>query len=242
MFVPGSDPPTVGERVTVEVVFQGGPRVLLHGVVLWRRTTGDARARPGAGVGIDGAEQAKLRYLLGYVRGGLIDVRERRRLPVRLRVAYTGAEGRAASTSRATSTKRARSSAPPRCSTSARRRCSLISPPGGDYGPSRCAATVTRQHSQGNDRGVGVRFDFRDEQERARWGAFVREARERLPRRPPRRRRAPVASLQRREHCRIYASVASACRSADTPAWIACTAARLASPSPCRRASHSTSS
>ena len=23
-------------------------------------------------------------------------------------------------------------------------------------------ATVTRQHAQGNDRGVGVRFDFRD--------------------------------------------------------------------------------
>jgi hypothetical protein len=94
MFVPGGDPPNVGERVTVEVIFQGGPRVLLHGVVLWRRTTGDARARPGAGIGIDGAEQAKIRYLSGYVRGGLIDVRERRRLPVRLRVAYTGHKGR----------------------------------------------------------------------------------------------------------------------------------------------------
>ncbi|HEX9102447.1 MAG TPA: hypothetical protein VF997_09595, partial [Polyangia bacterium] len=70
MFVPGSDPPNVGERVTIEVVFQGGPRVLLHGVVLWRRTTGDARARPGSGVGIDGAEQSKIRYLLGFVRGG----------------------------------------------------------------------------------------------------------------------------------------------------------------------------
>src|SRR5947208_17154816 len=88
IFVPGSDPPNVGERVTVEVIFQGGPRVLLHGFVLWRRTSGDARARPGVGVGIDGAEGSKLRYLLGYVRGGLIDVREKRRLPVRLRVAY----------------------------------------------------------------------------------------------------------------------------------------------------------
>ena len=29
MFVPGNEPPNVGERVTVEVVFQGGPRVLL---------------------------------------------------------------------------------------------------------------------------------------------------------------------------------------------------------------------
>src|SRR5438105_1680315 len=94
LFVPGGDPPNVGERVTVEVIFQGGPRVLLHGFVLWRRTSGDARARPGVGVGIDGAEGSKLRYLIGYVRGGLIDVREKRRLPVRLRVAYTGAKGR----------------------------------------------------------------------------------------------------------------------------------------------------
>lgn len=51
----------------------------------------------------------------------------------------------------------------------------LISPPGGDYRPVEVAATVTRQHSQGNDCGVGVRFDFRDDQERSRWGAFVQK-------------------------------------------------------------------
>ena len=172
MFVPGGDPPHVGERVTVEVVFQGGPRVLLHGVVLWRRTTGDARARPGAGVGIDGAEQSKIRYLLGYVRGGLIDVRERRRLPVRLRVAYTGQKGRRVNFTRDLNEE----GAFVRCAEMLDLGAStmlLISPPGGDYRPVEVQATVTRQHAQGNDRGVGVRFDFRDEQEKARWGAFV---------------------------------------------------------------------
>ena len=51
----------------------------------------------------------------------------------------------------------------------------MISPPGGDYRPVEVQATVTRQHSQGSDRGVGVRFDFKDEQERAHWGAFVKK-------------------------------------------------------------------
>ncbi len=172
MFVPGSDPPGVGERVTVEVIFQGGPRVLLHGAVLWRRTAGDARARPGAGIGIDGAEQAKLRYLIGYVRGGLIDVRERRRLPVRLRVAYTGSKGRRVNFTRDLNEEGAFVRTAEMLDLGATTLL-LVSPPGGDYKPLEVQATVTRQHTEGGDRGVGVRFDFRDEQERARWSAFV---------------------------------------------------------------------
>ena len=172
LFVPGVDAPNVGDRVTVEVIFQGGPRVLLHGVVLWRRTTGDARARPGAGVGIDGAEQSKIRYLLGYVRGGLIDVREKRRLPVRLRVAYTGAKGRRVNFTRDLNEEGAFVRTAEMLDLGATTLL-LISPPGGDYRPVEVQATVTRQHAQGQDRGVGVRFDFRDDQERTRWGAFV---------------------------------------------------------------------
>jgi len=172
MFVPGTDAPSVGERVTVEVIFQGGPRVLLHGAVLWRRTTGDARARPGAGVGIDGAEKSKVRYLLGYVRGGLIDVRERRRLPVRLRVAYSGARGRRVNFTRDLNEEGAfvRTAEMLDLGSST---LLLVSPPGGDYKPLEVHATVTRQHTEGSDRGVGVRFDFRDDHDRARWSAFV---------------------------------------------------------------------
>ena len=145
MFVPGAEPPNVGERVTVEVIFQGGPRVLLHGVVLWRRTTGDARARPGAGVGIDGAEQAKIRYLLGYVRGGLIDVRERRRLPVRLRVAYTGQKGRRVNFTRDLNEEGAFVRTAEMLELGASTML-LISPPGGDYRPVEVAAKIGRAH------------------------------------------------------------------------------------------------
>lgn len=172
LFVPGGDPPNVGERVTVEVIFQGGPRVLLHGAVLWRRTTGDARARPGAGIGIDGAEQAKIRYLLGYVRGGLMDVREKRRLPVRLRVAYTGARGRRVNFTRDLNEEGAFVRTAEMLDVGATTML-LVSPPGGDYRPLEVQATVTRQHPLGGDRGVGVRFDFRDDHERAHWSAFV---------------------------------------------------------------------
>ena len=160
----------MGERVTVEVVFQGGPRVLLHGEVLWRRTTGDARARPGAGVGIDAAEQAKIRYLLGYVRGGLIDVRERRRLPVRLRVAYTGQKGRRVNFTRDLNEE----GAFVRCAEMLDLGAStmlLISPPGGDYRPSRCGRRSTRQHRRATTAASACAFDFRDEQEQARAGA-----------------------------------------------------------------------
>jgi Tfp pilus assembly protein PilZ len=172
VFVPSGEPPQIGDRVTIEVVFQAGPRVLLHGVVLWRRATGDARARPGVGIGVDGAEQAKLRYLLGYVRGGLIDVREKRRLPVRLRVAYTGTRGRRVNFTRDLNEEGAFVRTAELLDLGATTLL-LISPPGRDYKPLEVHATVTRQHEAGNDRGVGVRFEFRDEHERSRWSAFV---------------------------------------------------------------------
>jgi Tfp pilus assembly protein PilZ len=173
LFVPGAEPPNVGARVTVEVVFQAGPRVLLHGFVLWRRTAGDARARPGSGIGIDTSEQAKFRYLLGYVRGGLLDVRERRRLPVRLRVAYSSAgKGRRVNFTRDINEEGAFVRTAEMLDIGASTLL-LISPPGGEYKPLEVQGTVTRQQPAGGDRGVGVRFDFRDDHERARWAAFV---------------------------------------------------------------------
>ena len=173
MFVPGGDPPQVGDRVTVEVVFQGGPRVLLHGVVLWRRTTGDARARPGAGIGIDNAEQSKIRYLIGYVRGGLIDVRERRRLPVRLRVAYSGQKGRRVNFTRDLNEEGAFVRTAELLEVGARTQL-LISPPGGEYKPIEVHGTVARAQGDG-DRGMGVKFEFDSDGQRTMMQAFVKK-------------------------------------------------------------------
>jgi Tfp pilus assembly protein PilZ len=44
-------------------------------------------------VAIGGSERDKINYLNGYVRGALLDLRERRRLPLRLSVTYGAIEG-----------------------------------------------------------------------------------------------------------------------------------------------------
>lgn len=171
LFIPGADPPAVGEQVTVEVIFQGGPRVLLRGLIAWRRATGDARTRPGAGVAVDETEASKMSYVLGYVRGGLMDVREKRRLPVRLRVAYTSARGRRINFTRDLHEEGAFVRAAELLEVGARTTL-LISPPG-EYRPFEVQGIVARQQPQGADRGMGVRFDFRSPDERARMAAFV---------------------------------------------------------------------
>jgi Tfp pilus assembly protein PilZ len=172
LFIPGADPPAVGQDVTVEVVFQAGPRVLLHGTVTWRRATGDARARPGSGVAIAASEETKVSFLEGYVRGGLLDVREKRRLPVRLKVAYSAPRGRRVNFTRDLNEEGAFVRAAELLDVGARTRL-LISPPGGDYRPLEVHAVVARTHGERGDRGMGVRFDFGDEHEREEMAAFV---------------------------------------------------------------------
>jgi Tfp pilus assembly protein PilZ len=172
LFVPGPDGPAVGSRATVEVVFQRGPRVLLHGTVQWRRATGDARARPGVGVAFDQTEKAKLNFLAGYVRGGLLDVREKKRLPVRLRVAYTSQRGRRINFTRDINEEGAFVRASELLEVGAQTLL-LISPPGGEYKPIEVHGIVARLQTEGDERGLGVRFQFASDEERHRFLAFI---------------------------------------------------------------------
>jgi Tfp pilus assembly protein PilZ len=173
LFVASSDPPPIGTTKTVEVVFQGGPRVLLHGKVLWRRATGDSRARPGVGIGFDASERAKLNYIQGYVRGGLLDHRERRRLPVRLRVAYVGSSGaRRVNFTRDLNEEGAFVRATELLEVGATT-VLLISPPSEGYKPIEVKATVARHQNDGIERGVGVRFVFANEDEHTRFQTFL---------------------------------------------------------------------
>jgi Tfp pilus assembly protein PilZ len=172
LFVPGTDLPGIGERTLVEVVFQGGPRIPLRGLVRWRRTAGDSRARPGVGVEPDSTEAAKLNYLHGYVRGGLLDVRERRRLPVRLRVAYAGAHGRRLNFTRDLNEEGAFIRTSEVLELGATLQL-LVSPPGGEYRPIEVVATVARQHGALSDRGAGLLFTFATPEAQSLWQAFV---------------------------------------------------------------------
>ncbi len=94
LFVPVDPPPAVGADVRVDLtVEEGGPRVILRGSVLWRRAEASARDPVGCAVGLAATDREKVNFLNGYVRGGLLNRRERRRLPLRLPVTYGGIDG-----------------------------------------------------------------------------------------------------------------------------------------------------
>ena len=87
-------------------VFVGTPEVIASGTALridldvggWlvtlRGTVVGKREEPaGVVVALGGTERDKINYLNGFVRGGLLNLREKRRLPIRLAVTYGAVEG-----------------------------------------------------------------------------------------------------------------------------------------------------
>jgi uncharacterized protein (TIGR02266 family) len=95
-------PPPAGADVHVDLTLEeGGPRVILKGSVLWAREPGESDGDPsGCAVGLSVSEREKVNFLNGYVRGGLLNRRERRRLPLRLPIAYGGLDGTCESVTR----------------------------------------------------------------------------------------------------------------------------------------------
>lgn len=81
------DPEPVGTEVRLDLVIEQGPRIVFRGQVLGHR---GAR---GVFVGLGPTEREKVNYLNGFVRGGLLDLRALRRLPVRLPITYGGLNG-----------------------------------------------------------------------------------------------------------------------------------------------------
>jgi hypothetical protein len=72
-------------RIDLDV---GGWMVTLRGTVVGSRENPD-----GVQVALGGSERDKINYLNGFVRGGLLNLREKRRLPIRLAVTYGAVEG-----------------------------------------------------------------------------------------------------------------------------------------------------
>lgn len=86
--VAASPRPAMGDTLRVDLVCgDGGPRVILRGQVIGHRGEGVAL------VGLGPTEREKVNYMNGFVRGGLLNLRERRRIPVRLPVTYGGLKG-----------------------------------------------------------------------------------------------------------------------------------------------------
>ena len=94
LFVATEAPPGVGASVRIDLaIADSGPRVILRGRVIARREHGAGSAPAGCSVALGAEEREKINYLNGFVRGGLLNLRERRRLPLRLPVTYGAVDG-----------------------------------------------------------------------------------------------------------------------------------------------------
>ncbi len=103
VFVASAAPPALGTDVRIDLTCgDEGPRVILRGQVMGHRAGGqggedgdgaDDDRRPGFLAALGPSEREKVNYLNGFVRGGLLDLRSHRRLPVRLPVTYGGIKG-----------------------------------------------------------------------------------------------------------------------------------------------------
>lgn len=90
VFVPMAKPIAIGEAVRVDlVVGDSGPTVILRGQVVAQRVEPPS----GVMIALAPSEREKVNYVNGFVRGGLLNLREKRRLPVRLNVTYGGTTG-----------------------------------------------------------------------------------------------------------------------------------------------------
>lgn len=93
VFVAHDDPPEIGQDVRIDLfVGDPGPRIILRGQVISRRVKGDNGLPRGFSAALGVEERAKTNWLNAFVRGGMIDLREKRRLPIRLEAEYTDGE------------------------------------------------------------------------------------------------------------------------------------------------------
>jgi len=93
VFVPTDDAIDNGTQLRIDLDV-GGWLVTLRGTVVGGRGRGrDADEPHGIVVALGGTEREKINYLNGFVRGGLLNLREKRRVPVKLQVTYGAVEG-----------------------------------------------------------------------------------------------------------------------------------------------------
>ena len=87
VFVPTEDAHDNGKPLRIDLDV-GGWLVTLRGTVVGRK-----QEPTGLVVALGASERDKINYLNGFVRGGLLNLREKRRLPIRLQVTYGAIEG-----------------------------------------------------------------------------------------------------------------------------------------------------
>jgi hypothetical protein len=94
VFVPTDESMANGATVRIDLDV-GGWLVTLRGTVV-----GSRNEPAGVIVALGATEREKINYLNGFVRGGLLNLREKRRLPIKLSVTYGAVEGPATTTTK----------------------------------------------------------------------------------------------------------------------------------------------
>lgn len=94
IFVPSEESIDNGTALRIDLDV-GGWMVQLRGTVVGTREEPN-----GFVVALAGTERDKINYLNGFVRGGLLNLREKRRLPIRLSVTYGDIGGPATTTTK----------------------------------------------------------------------------------------------------------------------------------------------
>lgn len=87
VFVPTEEPLENGTALRIDLDV-GGWHVTLRGTVVGTRDEPS-----GLVVALAGSEREKINYLNGFVRGGLLNLRRKNRLPIKLQVTYGAVEG-----------------------------------------------------------------------------------------------------------------------------------------------------
>lgn len=172
IFCPTNDPPEVGNTIRLEITFVSGPRFFLRGTVMWRRPQlNDPRARAGVGVKVHPTDNSKLEYVNAWARGGMLDKRDLRRLPVRLRVTYSARSGRRINFTRDLSEEGVfvRSQELLDLDTPIK----LMLAPPGDYKPIALHGSVAHLVDEPEERGMGIRLEFTTEEAQKRFASFV---------------------------------------------------------------------
>ena len=94
LFVETVDVPQIGSQVRVDLsIGDEGPRVIFRGRVVASRTQPDGGMPAGCSVALGPQEREKVDYMQGFYRGGLLNLREKRRLPLRLAVTFHDPSG-----------------------------------------------------------------------------------------------------------------------------------------------------
>ena len=174
-FVPTAERFEIGESVDVSFQFREIPDGLsVRGHVAWRRTPAPWRSvmLPGIGVAFGDGQRSRVEFLLDFCRGYLSDLRKPgRRIPTQLRADIVSGGARVEARVRDISHGGVFVLTPAPLAPGALIDLELFVRP--NDAPERLSGRVAWSRSDGDEPGMGVRFDFQSPVRKRRFASYV---------------------------------------------------------------------